>query len=53
MTANGIDVLLIVVGLILVFALAEFRAWAKRDRDRRQARRVHVNLMRAQGQWFS
>lgn len=50
-TANGVDVLIVVSVLVLLFAVTTYMAWRRDDRDRRQERLVHRNLERQTGRW--
>jgi hypothetical protein len=46
---NGIDVLVIVVGLLLLLAGERLHAWHRRIEYRRMERLVHRNLFRISG----
>lgn len=48
-TANGVDVLIVVSVLVLLFAVTTYMTWRRDDRERRQARLVHRNLERMSG----
>jgi sensor domain CHASE-containing protein len=53
MTANGIDVLVAVAVLALVFCAWTWVEWLAYDRQRRQQRVVHRNLLKQSGEWPS
>jgi sensor domain CHASE-containing protein len=51
MTANGIDVIVAVLVMGLVFAAWTWLDWAAYDRRRRQQRLAHRNILKQTGGW--
>ena len=50
---TGIDILIITIGLLIVLAAFVYADWEDWDDQRRLERRVHVNLYRQGGEWWS